>query len=318
MSSYSLTILGTDFIGLSLAQTFIQEQDPELLSLVGDLPTDDQKNDLQSLFTESDETLERFPEAFEGETDIREVVETTVSNLRQKLGYMGGQLVDLKVDTDGFVLLLKENEELKEIFTHHLIVTAPPVLDLLDNGLDLPGTDSAVTGLLLDKIGLDVSVSTDVYSYRRDDEKKIWDLDFGFKTDNSGGTSNMKVSATGQATEGPTTADALSSLVESFDTLSEPTTHYNESFDKQGWEDTSMPEGFVETKMNTLRKLLGDVLESDESADALTQKLEGLAGEVDSYSRFRSDPELQRLRWKTLAGMNFARSFLNSDLKAKA
>lgn len=79
-----------------------------------------------------------------------------------------------------------------------------------------------------------------------------------------------------------------------------------------------MPEGFVETKTTTLKELLQAVTEEDQDPESLTHELEGLAGEIDSYSRFRSDPDLQRLRWKTLAAMNFAQPFLKADQTVNA
>jgi hypothetical protein len=317
MSSYSVTILGTDFIGLSLAQTFIQEFEAEKISLVGRIPDDREKNDLSDLFSDEDiAERDRFPEAFEGESNIRSVVTQTTNNLRGQLGWFGGELVDLKVDSDGFVLLVRDGENLRELYTHHLIATAPPVLDLVNHSYRLPGTDSAVTGLLLDKIGLGFDGSTELFERTEDGQRRLWDFDFGLTTDENGATTNMKISATGQAAQGSTSADQLRNLVEAFESLPEPTEHYSKSFDKAGWEDTSMPEGFVETKTETLQNLLGDVLRSDKESDVLTQKLEGLAGEVDSYSRFRSDPDLQRLRWKTLTAMNFAQPFLSVDQAA--
>jgi hypothetical protein len=317
MSSYSLTILGTDFIGLSLSQTLLQEHEAEKLALVGEHPTDSQNNNLDDLFS-SGADLQRFPEAFEGEDNIRQVVTQTISNLGHSLGHLGGRLVDLKVDTDGFVLLVQEGDTLTELFTHHLIVTAPPLLDVLERGLVLPGTDSAVTGLLLDRTGLDFHGSNDIFETSLEDRDAIWDLNFGFESDEHGTTSNLKISVTGQAAQGPTTADTLKNLVESIESLPEPTPHYNESFDKEGWEDTSMPEGFVETKTSTLKELLQETIEDDRDPEALTHELEGLAGEIDSYSRFRSDPDLQRLRWKTLAAMNFAQPFLQTDQTVNA
>lgn len=320
MSSYSLTILGTDFIGLSLAQTFVQEFEGEKISLVGQSPTDRQLEDLSELFSpEHQAGLDRFPEAFEGEDNIRSVVTQTTENLRGQLGFLGGEIVDLKVDNDGFVLLVREeNGELRELYSHHLIATAPPMLDVLDRSFHLPGSDSAVTGLLLDSIGLAFNDEGDLLELSGENGPRVWDFDFGLETDENGGTSNMKISATGQAADGVTTTEQLRGLVQRFESLPEPNEHYSKSFDKSGWEDTSMPEGFVETKTETLRDLLDDVLSAEEDPDVLTQKLEGLAGEVDSYSRFRSDPDLQRLRWKTLTAMNFAKPFITSDQTATA
>lgn len=315
MSSYSLTILGTDFIGLSLAQTFVQEFEAEKISLVGRPPTDRQLADLSELFSpENEAELDRFPEAFEGEDNIRSVVTQTTENLRGHLGFLGGEIVDLKVDNDGFVLLVREeNDQLRELHTHHLLATAPPMLDVLNRSFYLPGSDSAVIGLLLDKTELAFNDNVNLFELPGENGPRVWDFDFGLETDDHGGTSNMKISATGQAAEGVTTTEQLRGLVERFESLPEPTQHYNQSFDKSGWEDTSMPEGFVETKTETLRNLLDDVLTEAEDPDVLTQKLEGLAGEIDSYSRFRSDPDLQRLRWKALTAMNFAKPFITSD-----
>lgn len=319
MSSYSVTILGTDFIGLSLAQTFVQEFESDKISMVGRIPDEREKNDLSDLFSDEDiAERNRFPEAFEGETNIRSVVSQATDNLRGQLGWLGGELVDLKVDTDGFVMLVRDGQELRELHTHHLIATAPPVLDLVQGSYRLPGTDSAVTGLLLDKVGLDFNGSTELFERTEDGRSRLWDFDFGLSTDDNGSTSNMKISATGQAAQGPTSANQLRNLVEAFESLPEPTEHYSKSFDKSGWVDTDLPEGFVETKTETLRNLLGEVLRSNEDSDVLTQKLEGLAGEVDSYSRFRSEPDLQRLRWQTLTAMNFAQPFLSVDQAATA
>jgi hypothetical protein len=317
MSSYSVTILGTDFIGLSLAQTFVREFESEKISMIGRIPDDREKNDLSDLFSDVNiAERNRFPEAFEGESNIRSVVSQATDNLRGQLGWLGGELVDLKVDTDGFVLLVRVDDELRELHTHHVMATAPPVLDLVPGSYRLPGTDSAVTGLLLDKVGLDFDGSTEFFERTVDDQPRLWDFNFGLSTDDNGSTSNMKISATGQVAQGPTRADQLRNLVEAFESLPEPTEHYSKSFDKSGWVDTDLPEGFVETKTETLRNLLEDVLQFDEDPDMLTQKLEGLAGEVDSYSRFRSDPDLQRLRWQTLTAMNFAQPFLSAERTA--
>ncbi len=317
MSSYSLTLLGTDFIGLSLAQTLLQEHDSEKLALVGERPTDEQKNNLQRLFS-SNANLERFPEAFEGRDSIRGVITQSINKLDNNLGHQGGRLVDLQVDTNGFVLLVQQSNELTELFTHNLLVTAPPLLDVIDRGLTLPGTDSAVTGLLLDETGLEFNASKNTYTTSPNNTETVWDLDFGFVTDEHATTSNLKITVAGQAARGPTTAETLKNLVESIDSLPEPNVHYSEGFNMEGWEDTSMPEGFVETKTDKLKKLLGQVLDGDKNPEVLTHELEGLAGEIDSYSRFRSDPDLQRLRWKTLAGMNFSQPFLTSDQTVNA
>ncbi len=319
MSSYSVTILGTDFIALSLAQTFVQEFESEKISMVGRIPDEREKDDLSDLFSDEDiAERNRFPEAFEGESNIRSVVSQTTENLRGQLGWLGGELIDLKVGQDGFILLVRQEGTLREFYTHHLMVTAPPILDLINDSYRLPGTDSAVTGLLLDKVGLNFDAPTKLFERRIDGRSRLWDFDFGLCTDENGSTSNMKISATGQAAQGATSADQLRSLVEAFESLPEPTEHYNKSFDKSGWVDTDLPEGFVDTKTETLRGLMEDVLHSDKDSDILTQKLEGLAGEVDSYSRFRSDPDLQRLRWQTLTAMNFAQPFLSTERAATA
>lgn len=318
MSSYSLTILGTDFIGLSLAQTFVQEHEPESIAVVGTPADDDQIKTLDHLFsTEHSADLTRFPEAFQGDQDVSTMISQATGSLKQEAGFFGGRLVDLDMDPDGITLLVQTEDDLINLHTRYVIGTAPPVLDVVGNGANLPGVDSTVAGLFLSRSNLTLNDQTDYYTLG-DGGDLIWDCDFGFETRDRGTTSNMKIFIAGQLAGGTTDTETLSELASGFDELPEPVTHYKESFETDDWEDAGLPEGFVETKTETLRELMDDVLESSDENDTLVQKLEGLAGEVDSYSRFRSDPDLQRLRWKTLTAMNFARTLLSVDSKVSA
>lgn len=318
MSAYSLTILGTDFIGLSLAQTFVQEHEPESIAVVGSPASNDQIKTLDQLFSTAGTDLSRFPDAFQGDQDVETMISQTASSLSSTAGFFGGELVDLEMDPDGLTLLVRTEDDLVNLHTRYVIGTAPPVLDVIGNGANLPGVDSTVAGLLLSRTNLTLNDETDYSSLDVDGSELIWDYDFGFETRERGTTSNMKFFVAGQLAEGGTDTETLSELASGFEELPEPVGHYQNSFETDEWEDAGLPEGFVETKTETLRELMDEVLVADGNDDQLIQKLEGLAGEIDSYSRFRSDSDLQRLRWKTLTAMNFARAVLSVDSKVSA
>lgn len=319
MSAYSVTILGSDFIGLSLAQTFVQEHDPESIAVVGSPADEEQIKTLEHLFDSSNGAdLSRFPEAFQDDQDVETMITQVNRSLTNQAGFFGGQLLDMKLDADGLTLLVRTDDDLINLHTRYVIASAPPVLDVVENGANLPGVDSTVAGLLLERTNVSLNDNTDYYEIGEGDSRLIWDFDFGFKTRKGGTTSNMKVFACGQLAGGRTDTETLSELAGGFEELPEPLGHYSDSFQTDEWEDTGLPEGFVETKTKTLRELMMDVLNSSPEDDQLVQKLEGLAGEIDSYSRFRSDPDLQRLRWKTLTAMNYARAFLSTDSKVSA
>ncbi|MFB6346121.1 MAG: hypothetical protein ABEK50_10150 [bacterium] len=320
MQAYSLTVLGTDFIGLSLAQTFVQEHDPEEIAVVGSPASDDQVKTLEHLFNSSDDSVDltRFPEAFQGDQDVRTMIQKTNESLASQAGFFGGQLVDLELNGDGVTLLVRTQEGLSNLHTRYVIATAPPVLDVVSNGANLPGVDSTPAGLIIDRTNLSLNSSTDYVTFGATDDELIWDVDFGFETLENGTTSNMKFFICGQLGSGPTSTETLSGLASGFDSLPEPTSHFSRSFETDEWEDADLPEGFVDTKTETLRSLMSQVIDSSGNRDQLIQKLEGVAGEIDSYSRFRSDPDLQRLRWKTLTAMNYAQVFLSTDSKVSA
>lgn len=166
----------------------------------------------------------------------------------------------------------------------------------------MPGEDSAVTGLVIETCDIELEATDNRWTIHPD----LLSVESGFE---NAAEDNLRV--IGPAQFG--VPDDIQSVPPNMDTdsttVAPPSQTEPEGF---FWEDESMPEGFVDTKTNRLRTLMEQVLIDTPSSDLepLVQEIEGLAGEIDSYSRFRQEPGLRRLRWKMLTAMNFIRPYL--------
>lgn len=202
------------------------------------------------------------------------------------------QLVDLQPLPEGYRLTVR-NDTLTTIKTSVLVFTTPAVVDLLPEEETLEGADSAVAGLLIERLETPP------------EQPSAW-LENPHDA-STGGFPNPRedVFTAGALNPDPSDPDVDQLLAATRNrTAPEP------DEDQPEFEDVDLPEGFVETKTNTLCSLLDECRRFNPERDSrqqLLQRLEGLAGEVDSYSRFRPDPDLLRLRWKTLLGMNLVR-----------
>lgn len=293
MISVDTAVLGTDAWGVHLASELADS--PMDTALVGPHHTRE----------EYGSHLDRLS----GFTQIE--APDTNPNKHENLTFRGGQLFDLQSAENGFHLALQTDGELTSVHASRIVVTAPPGPDLVNNDRLVPGTDSAVAGLLIDRFEIEFEGSTERWVDSEDGIDRLLGLPSGFNATDDGRTSEDGIFVFGLARSGQPQSPNFTIP----DFLTEPAGLVNEPGDVPGeftWQDESMPEGFVDTKTRRLRELMQRVLIDEPPADTepLVQEIEGLAGEIDSYSRFRTEPGLRRLRWKMLTAMNLIRPYL--------
>lgn len=288
-------VLGTDPWGWMNFQQLTADYNPQQVAMIGSITSE----------PEIDETLQRIPldtASFDpGFYD-------QVNENRENFGFVGGKIVDLDRSEEGFHLAaLRDDGEIEELYTHRLIATAPGGTDLVEDTIPIAGTDSVVSGLLIEHFSLEWKHDQQIW---KDEGGQPLGFGSGFQTQSDGTTSEPGLIIGGLARAG--IPEHLGSIPYPEQQSTESPTAEQSTFD---WEDIGMPEGFVATKTRRLKKLMKTIIEQNDSnhSERLLQEWEGLAGEIDSYSRFRSDPALRRLRWKMLAGMNYARSYLLSS-----
>jgi hypothetical protein len=289
MRSVDTAVLGTDAWGLNLVSQL--NETGATVALVGESsPPGEHESYLEQLSVSHDQIP--LPSADDQPDNV--VVE--------------GQLFDLKPTGDGIHLAIHEKGELKTILTRQLAVTAPAGVDLVEDSGSVPGADSAVTGLLIDRFEIEFNGTTE---RQFDENRNMIHMESGFHSADDGQTPVDNLYIFGPARQGAPSSmpvrkpNSLSRASSPPDDVGEPPTDFD-------WQDESMPEGFVDTKTDRLRTLMNQVLvaETDRETEPLVQEIEGLAGEIDSYSRFRTEPGLRRLRWKMLTAMNLIRPFL--------
>lgn len=297
MLSVDTAVLGTDPWGVHLAQRLQQSSDTALIGAQHD------RNDYKKFHSEVEQHVD--PPSIDNQPDSM-----------NDLPFRGGTLFDLETTDDGILLAVQKNGELTTVHTNKLAITAPVGPDIVADGFPVPGADSAVTGLIIDQFDVDFEPSTEAWFTEQSPHKQLLALSSGFRCRENGQTTHDNLYVFGLARSGFPRVRSVTvpEELETAGTDPKPAQHSPSDFE---WQDESMPDGFVETKTTRLRNLMNRVLvESPPSeTEPLVQEIEGLAGEIDSYSRFRPEPGLRRLRWKMLSGMNLIRPFLVETAK---
>ncbi len=295
MVHLSVLILGSDPVGRTLARRLSRDH-PELrVGLMG-RPMDDARQD----------GLRRLPER----TWPSPVSADASGPSPDDELWIDSSPFALSGGPDAFRVDPAEGDEPGEpVLARELIVTAPPILDLLEAGLALPGVDSAVTGLVAHASAATTVPSIDLRRLEDQASSPIHGLGFGLKCDERGDTEAPGVHAAGMAAAGPIDRVDLEALSKHLDPAEAPAQDPTDD-PEPVQEDLAMPKGFVDTKTKRLGELIDRAVREGPTPENLVPTLEGLAGEIDSYARFRREPRLRRLRWKTLAAMNFVRPFL--------
>lgn len=296
MVHLSVLILGSDPVGRTLARRLSRDHPGIRVGLMG-RPMDDAQRD----------GLQRLPE---GAWPSPVSADASGSSPPEDARWIDSAPFALTGGTDAFRVAPAEgNEPGEPVLAGELIVTAPPILDLLGAGVALPGVDSAVTGLVAHASAATTVPSTDLWRLEDRAGSPIRGLGFGLKCDEQGDTEAAGVHAAGLAAAGPIDRVDLEALSNRLDP-DEPPAEDPADDPEPVQEDLPMPEGFVDTKTERLGELVDRAVRDGSPPGNLVPTLEGLAGEIDSYARFRREPRLRRLRWKTLAAMNFVRPFL--------
>lgn len=306
MRQLSILVLGTDPLGDALSRR-LSDRHPEVpVGQAGPSVTGTHRDNAQRLgrWLSREETSRSFPVPLDGEN--------LDSNADESV-WTGGPPFELERTASGFwIRLVDDGGDLQTVHAACLLVTAPPVLDLLHEGLALPGVDSASAGLVAEQTEASLDDASTAL-YRLEDEKtpSIWGTDFGLVASAEGATEADGVYAAGQAAAKAPDHVLPEKLLQQLDPPPDPPDGEPDSPERTTHEDLAMPEGFVDTKTQQLQTLVGDALDAEEgSRRPLISSLEGIAGEVESYSRFRTDPRLRRLRWKARTAVNFLRPFL--------
>lgn len=296
MVSLSVLVLGSDPVGRMLARRLNGDHPGARVGMMGRAATDAQ---LEVLRRESDRILpnptsDGIPNAA----------------LPRDLAWIGPPPFALTARREGFLVRgARDNEPVEPVHARELVVTAPPMLDLMESGLDWPGTDSAVTGLVAEACGIPPVPSTELRWRNVEGTRRIRDLDFGLECDERGNPGRTGVHVAGMAGAGPADSVDPEALLDRLDPRDPPAADGFET-PEPTQEDLAMPEGFVDTKTDRLRELISRAVRTDNPSENLIPALEGLAGEIDSYARFRREPRLQRLHGKARTAMNFVRPFL--------
>lgn len=296
MVPLSVLVLGSDPVGRMLALRLARDHPDARVGMMGRAATDAQ---LERLRRESDRVRSDSPS-----------VPPPTAALPRTLAWTGPPPFAMDAERESFLVrAARDNEPVEPVRARELIVTAPPMLDLLESGLDWPGTDSAVTGLVAEACGISPVPSTELRWHPVEGTRRIRDLDFGLECDGRGDPGRRNVHVAGRAAAGPADYVDPGALLDRLDPGEPPP---GDSFEdpEPTQEDLAMPEGFVDTKTDRLRELIGRAVRTENPPENLVPALEGLAGEIDSYARFRREPRLQRLHGKALTAMNFVRPFL--------
>ncbi|MFB6355912.1 MAG: hypothetical protein ABEJ65_05290 [bacterium] len=309
--SQSLAILGTDPYGITAARNFVEHSPFDRVHLVGSIPTGDDLSQFQSILDEHPPLQDQLPPAKHSDSLYQEL-SSAIRTIADSSGHTGGQIVDGEFHASSYQLAVEEQSQIKNITAQVLLVTAPAGLDLISSPPVILGADSAVSGLLIDRHQYSFAPSTEHY-FMSEENQTLWTVKSGFKTDNHTLENDVSIFVGGFAREGLPIRGRFTGLLDQIREVAERLTDESNVTTNEDihCEDEGMPEGFVDTKYEKLRRFLTDILVNEqEITPALVQKIEGLAGEVDSYSRFRRDPELLRLRWSTLTAMNLVRPYL--------
>ncbi len=291
----SLAVLGTDLFGTLLAEKLLPVYGKKL-AVIGSPPRAKELDNLRYL-------ARTCPDYFPGGSqNLIDKFENLQEKIGAETGFYGGKPVDLHISAEGLYLLVEKNSQYKIIGTRILFLTAPAGADLVNNGLLLPGVDSAASGLLCRRLELPYYSNKNSTAVKYKSTPRLWRGDWGFKTGEEASTVHGRIYVAGEAAAGQPDPRQLEKLSYKFGETRPgvPPRPADDPFSPP-YTDVELPRNFCREKMEKLKDLTTRLLNDDNSNEGLMTQFKQFSGEIAAYARFRSHPRLRRLLFKSLA-----------------